>query len=155
MIFQQGSNTMKIDGITTGKIAAEMRERCEEMGGSDGELMDRGRRCILALGNKLIDALIDNLEKATDETKDNATKLSERGASSDVELSESELHAIRREPRVEGLVPDFVVATQRINTILMAMHRYLRAERSIPSYWFDELESQSRTLDLIRENRKI
>lgn len=69
MIFQQGSNTMKIDGITTGKIAAEMRERCEEMGGSDGELMDRGRRCILALGNKLIDALIDNLEKATDETK--------------------------------------------------------------------------------------
>lgn len=132
---------MEIDGITVGKIAAEMTERSEQIV-DDGNLMARGARCVLALSEKLAEAISGCVSNVDLDLEPGMIEMVEPGARVEVE----------RTPL--GLRPDWVVATKRIEEIQAAMSRYVDADVAIPRDWFDELEWQSRLLDRSRENRK-
>lgn len=138
---------MEIDGITAGKLAAEMQERGAEIG-FDGELMARGGRCILALSSLIASAVGADRRG---EDRPNISKGFELDP--DLDLGPGKIVEAERPPL--GLRPVWVVATKRIEEIQAAMARYVDADVKIPGEWFEELESQSRMLDRSRENRKI
>lgn len=80
MTLNKGVEKMDIEGITAVECAAEMKERGEEIT-DDGQLMARGGRCILALSEKLAEAVSNGKR----------VKLTNLGSGQSVMIGEDEL----------------------------------------------------------------